>query len=174
MVIHELNVIYISGRPAKAHTPLIVNADAELACTVSLQRLQAVARWRAQKIKSCRSVQLNQLALSHPADALPAPGTAAFEQSLSVLITKALDHRPYYISIFDMPQVWRFLELSQNRFCMSCPQKYGYTDTAQEAKKSGPPVFPDGPACPLEQKATYFSAFSSAGAAPTPACWARC
>jgi len=140
MVICNLNIKYISGRPDKAHTPLFVDTDAELACTVSLERLQAVAGWRTQKTKSCSSIQLNQpirlpglkpgvcsglilsgdfnpdlkigvwrrrmyqLALSHPADALPAAGTVPFEQGLSVLITKTLDHRHYYISISDIPQ----------------------------------------------------------------------
>jgi hypothetical protein len=43
MVIYNLNIKYISGCPGKAHTPLFVDANAELACTVSPQRLQAVA-----------------------------------------------------------------------------------------------------------------------------------
>jgi len=56
MLIYNLKIKYISGCPSKAHTPLFVDADAELARTVSLQRLQAVARWRAEKIKSRRSI----------------------------------------------------------------------------------------------------------------------
>ena len=37
MVIDNLNIKYISGCPSKAHTPLFVETDAELARTVSLQ-----------------------------------------------------------------------------------------------------------------------------------------
>jgi hypothetical protein len=83
--------------------------DAVLACTVSFQCLQAVAWRRPQKIKSRRSIQLNQLPLSHSTDGLPAAGAAPLEQGLGVFITKTLDHQPYYISIFDILQArWWF------------------------------------------------------------------
>ena len=91
MVIYNLNIKYISGCPSEAHAPLFVDANAELARTVSLQRLQAVTRWRGQRIKSRRSIQLNQLALSHSTDGLPATGGAPLEQGLRVFITETLD-----------------------------------------------------------------------------------
>src|SRR4030067_2824038 len=76
MVIYNLNIKYISGCPVKTHTPLFVDTDAVLACMVSFQCLQAVAWRRPQKIKSRRSIQLNQLPLSHSTDGLPAAGGA--------------------------------------------------------------------------------------------------
>jgi hypothetical protein len=79
MVIYNLNIKYISGCPSKAYTPLLVDTDAELTRAVSLQRFQAVARWGAEKIKSRRSIQLDQLALSHSPDDLPAARAATLE-----------------------------------------------------------------------------------------------
>jgi hypothetical protein len=104
MVICNLNVEYISGYPCETHTPLFVDADAELARTLFLQRLQTVARWRAEKIQSRRSIQLDELALSHSSDGLLAARTAPLEQSLGVSITKTFNHWSYYISIFDTLQ----------------------------------------------------------------------
>ena len=65
MVIYNLDVKYIPGCPGKTHTPLFVDTDAVLACTVPFQCLQALPWWRPEKIKSRRSMQLNQLPLSH-------------------------------------------------------------------------------------------------------------
>jgi hypothetical protein len=104
MVIYNLNIKDLSCCPAKTHTPLFVDTDAVLACTVSFQCLQAVAWWRSQKIKSRRSIQLSQLPLSHSSDLLPAAGAPPFKQGLSFFITETLDHRFYYISIFDIFQ----------------------------------------------------------------------
>src|SRR4030067_428953 len=96
MVIYNLNIKYISGCPGKTHTPLFVDADAALACTVCFQCLQAVARRRPQKFKSRRSIQLNHLPLSHSTDGLPAAGATPLEQGFGVFVTKTLDHQPYY------------------------------------------------------------------------------
>jgi hypothetical protein len=109
MVIYNLNIKNISVCPGKTHTPLFVDTDAVLACTVPFQCFQAVAWRRPQKIKSRRSIQLNQLPLGHSTDGLPAAWAAPLEQGLSVFTTKTLDHQFYYISIFDILQVrWWF------------------------------------------------------------------
>jgi len=71
MVICNLNIKYISRCPSKAYTPLVVDADAELACAVSLQCFQAIAGWGAEKIKSCRGMHLNQLTLRRAPDCSP-------------------------------------------------------------------------------------------------------
>jgi hypothetical protein len=92
MVIYNLNVEYVSGRPSKTHTPLFVDAYAELARTRSLQRLQAVARWCAEKIQGRRSIQLDQLSLSHSSDGLPAARALPLEQGLGVFIAKTPNH----------------------------------------------------------------------------------
>src|SRR4030042_1807405 len=84
MVIYNLNIKYISGCPGKTHTPLFVDTDAVLACTVSFQCLQAVAWRRPQKIKSRRSIQLNQLPLSHSMD--DPPPLSSYRLSMQFII----------------------------------------------------------------------------------------
>src|SRR4030042_6632016 len=79
MVIYNLNIKYISGCPGKTHTPLFVDTDAVLACTVSFQCFQAVAWRHSQKIKSRRGIQLNQPPLGHSTDGLPATWAAPLE-----------------------------------------------------------------------------------------------
>jgi hypothetical protein len=109
MVIYDLNIKDISGSPGKTNTPLFVDSDAVLACTVSFQRFQAIPWWRPQEIKSRRSIQLSQLSLSHSTDGLPAAGATPLEQGLGVFIAETLDHQCYYISISDILQVrWWF------------------------------------------------------------------
>jgi hypothetical protein len=44
MVIYNLDIKYIPSLPNKTHAPLLVDADAELAGPVTLQRLQVVPR----------------------------------------------------------------------------------------------------------------------------------
>jgi hypothetical protein len=44
MGIYNRNIRYVSGYPSKAHTPLFVETDAQLARTVSLQYLPAAVR----------------------------------------------------------------------------------------------------------------------------------
>src|SRR4030042_5026419 len=90
MVSYDLNIKCLAGCPGKTHTPLLINADTELAGAVSLQCLQTVAWWRTQKIKGCRGIQLNQLAPRYPADGLAAARTAPFEQGLGIFIPKKL------------------------------------------------------------------------------------
>jgi hypothetical protein len=90
MVIYNLNIKDISGRPGKTHTPLFVDTDAVLTCTVSFQHFQAVAWRRPQKVKSRRGIQLSQLPLGHPADGQPAAWAPPLEQSLRVFTTKSL------------------------------------------------------------------------------------
>jgi hypothetical protein len=104
MVIYNLNIKDISGCPGKTHTPLFVDTDAVLACTVSFQCFQAIAWRRPQEIKSRRSIQLSQLPFGHSANGLPATGAAPLEQGLGIFTTKTLDHLIYYISIFDILQ----------------------------------------------------------------------
>jgi hypothetical protein len=109
VVIYNLDIKDISGCPRKTHTPLFVDTDAVLTCTVSFQCLQTVAWRRPQKVKSRRSIQLSQLPLSHSADGLPAAWAPSLEQGLGVFTTKTLDHQFYYISISDILQArWWF------------------------------------------------------------------
>jgi hypothetical protein len=92
MVIYNFNIKGISGCPRKTHTPLFVNTNAVLTCTVSFEYLQTVARRRPQKLKSRRRIQLGQLPLSDSADGPPAAWAPPLEQGSGVFTPKTLDH----------------------------------------------------------------------------------
>jgi len=61
MIVHEFNVRWTLGGPAKAKPVLIVDPNAVLSFAVTLQRFQPVARWRAQELERFSSIQLRQL-----------------------------------------------------------------------------------------------------------------
>jgi len=46
VIIDDLDILRPDFRPAEAHSPLIVDADAVLSLTISYQRLQPIARRR--------------------------------------------------------------------------------------------------------------------------------
>jgi hypothetical protein len=50
VIVHDLDILGARGRPAKADTELIVNADAMLARAISLQGFEPVSRWYAQVV----------------------------------------------------------------------------------------------------------------------------
>jgi len=50
MVIHDLNVKFIAGTPAKADPPLLVYADTMLALAIPLQPLKSIPRWNPEVI----------------------------------------------------------------------------------------------------------------------------
>ncbi len=48
MIVTELHIERIAIFETKADTPLIVDRDGVLACTISAKRVEPVARWNAQ------------------------------------------------------------------------------------------------------------------------------
>jgi hypothetical protein len=62
--------------PLKADAPLIVDADAVLTQSISLQGFQPVSGWDAKIIDSDCSVKLVELSRSHGRNAAPAPALA--------------------------------------------------------------------------------------------------
>jgi hypothetical protein len=61
MIVHEFNVRWTLGGPAKAKPVLIVDPNAVLSFAVTLQRFHPVARWRAQELERFSSIQLRRL-----------------------------------------------------------------------------------------------------------------
>ena len=50
VVIDNFHTVCTIVMPSKAHAPLIVDADAVLAFSIALKRLQLIARWNAQAV----------------------------------------------------------------------------------------------------------------------------
>ena len=51
MVIHNLDVFRTEGRPAKAHSKLVVHANAVLTGPISLELFKAIAWWDTEIFK---------------------------------------------------------------------------------------------------------------------------
>lgn len=94
MVIDRFDVVCVTGMPTKADAPLIIDADAVLACSVSLEFLEAVARWHSQVLELIGRVHQAQLA-QHESVQLCREASNGFaaKESLRVPIGEALDHR---------------------------------------------------------------------------------
>ncbi|HYN82834.1 MAG TPA: hypothetical protein VES88_15200 [Gemmatimonadaceae bacterium] len=66
MVVNELNVMRIPILPAKAHTRLLVDANAVLSGSLAFELLESVAGWDSEIIELLCSVDGNEFrSLSH-------------------------------------------------------------------------------------------------------------
>ena len=52
MVVGDLDFIGVTVAPLETHTPLLIDADTELADTISFQRFETVAPERPQLVKA--------------------------------------------------------------------------------------------------------------------------
>jgi len=93
MVVHDLDIFGVSRPPPKTDPPLIVDANAVLPGSVSSKLLQPVA-WRTAKVvQGLGRIQDQELAQRHPLQLKGPPAhPLALEDSLGVLIPKALEH----------------------------------------------------------------------------------
>jgi hypothetical protein len=60
VVIDDRDVEGVTGREAKSHPPLVVDADAPLTFAVGPQRFEAIRRWQPQISQLGRSVELRE------------------------------------------------------------------------------------------------------------------
>jgi hypothetical protein len=86
VVIHDLDILRAGGRPTKAHSKLIVAANAVLPCAVSLERLQSVTGRHAQVIKSACDLQLADLATRNCLNAREPPHATPASECFSVAV----------------------------------------------------------------------------------------
>jgi len=85
MVIDNLDIGGVAVCPDKAHTPLIIDANAVLSGAIPFQGFQPIA-WRGtQKLQRLRSSQLRQLALGHALDRPEAARLPTLEELLCFL-----------------------------------------------------------------------------------------
>src|SRR3954470_9045439 len=79
--------------PAEADPPLVVDPDRPLACPVTLQLLEPIARWRPKVVQILGRIEHVELPRGGRANHPQTPGQAATEQLLRGLVPKAADHR---------------------------------------------------------------------------------
>ena len=92
MVVNDLDVFRTGRRPAKTQAELVVYPDAVLSCAAALQAFKPVTRWRAQKLKCVRRIQLREFARRDFGDARESLALAGLEQRLRVSAAEAPDH----------------------------------------------------------------------------------
>jgi len=76
MVISNLDIEGIAVLPAETNPVLVIDSDAVLSGTISLQGLQTVRRRRCQIAKLLRAIDLNQAAYYDRGDLLETPDAA--------------------------------------------------------------------------------------------------
>jgi hypothetical protein len=61
MIVDNLDIVGMSLKPYETDAPLLVDADAHLAGSISLQRFEPVAGWRPKVVQRARRIDLPQL-----------------------------------------------------------------------------------------------------------------
>jgi hypothetical protein len=84
MVINDFDVESIAVGPVEADSPLVVNADAPLSGTISVERFVAIAGGSPQKIQGGRGMQLRQFPLRDSAYGQPAARATPAEQGARI------------------------------------------------------------------------------------------
>jgi len=92
MIIRNLNIKRIGPSPAKADPPLIVNADAVLSLSFSLEGLQVVSGRGGKVAQFHGAVQLSQFPPSRPLERDKARHALAQVESLGIAAAKGPDH----------------------------------------------------------------------------------
>jgi len=65
MIVHNLDVPCVATAPPKADTPLVIDPDAHLSCTIAFENFKSISRRDPQVLPSYRGVDLPELA-KHP------------------------------------------------------------------------------------------------------------
>ena len=69
MVVNDLNPFWTSVAPPEADTPLIIDSDTVLSCSITAQMLEPVTRRNPKILETTRGVNLPQLAQRNASDA---------------------------------------------------------------------------------------------------------
>jgi hypothetical protein len=78
VVIDDFHIFCTPIRPTKADTPLIVDTNAVLTGTITLECFKVIARWHPQIIKSTGDLKLSELTPRHFSEVHELPDTQAF------------------------------------------------------------------------------------------------
>jgi len=93
VVIHNFDIFWTIVAPAKADSPLLVDADTELPKPISLQRFQVIARRDGKGTKLSDVIQLVQLSQRNSGYGRKPSTLPGFEQALSLTAPKAPNHK---------------------------------------------------------------------------------
>jgi hypothetical protein len=92
VIIHDLDVLGTTGRPAEAHAELVVHPDAVLPGAVTLERFKPIARRHPQIFQPACDLQLAKLSPGDRLDTLETLDSPAARKSLSLGTLERHDH----------------------------------------------------------------------------------
>ena len=93
VVVDDLDILCVTFLPAKAHPPLIVDANTVLSCSIPGQLLEAIPGWHPEILDRFRGVEEHQLAQCNSPDIRrQLPDRFASEQPLRLAVPEAPDH----------------------------------------------------------------------------------
>jgi hypothetical protein len=98
MVVRDLDVARPFITPHKTNAKLVIDPDAVLAASVTMQSLKLIARWNAQRIKRNHGIQLIEFAAGDRPDLFWTRATSfmrvhTIEDVLCAARQKGTDHR---------------------------------------------------------------------------------
>ena len=96
MIVDDLNLIRFAVGPDEANPPLVIDPHAVLTGSISLERLQAIARWDAKVLQPPSRVKVQQFAPTYTLDGLKPPGAPILEQIFSIAASKRSDQDLLY------------------------------------------------------------------------------
>jgi hypothetical protein len=79
MIINDFHAESVVAFPSEADAPLVIDANTELACTVPLERFQAIPRRRSQVLQPSRRIEDFQLSPGNPLNRPESPYQAVIE-----------------------------------------------------------------------------------------------
>ena len=93
MVVNDLNPFWTSIAPREADTPLIIDSNTVLPCSITAKKLESIARRDPEVLQTTRSIDLTQLAQRDASDARVKGGNRLpRRQPRGLTIPERLDH----------------------------------------------------------------------------------
>ena len=93
MVVNDLNPFWTSIAPLEADTPLIIDSNTVLSCSITAKKLESIARRDPEVPQTTRSVDLTQLAQRDASNArVKGRNRLPRRQPLGLAIPERLDH----------------------------------------------------------------------------------
>jgi len=93
VIVHDFDVVSVTVAPDKTNPVLIIDADAMLTLPVASERFKTISWKNNQVAKLMCRVQLLELSLRHPRDALEPTTAAADKEKLCFPIAKRPNHQ---------------------------------------------------------------------------------
>lgn len=94
MVVHDLDIFRSGFRPAKANSPLVVNANAVLTGAIAFQGLKAVAGRYSQVSETSGDLELPHLASRDGSETREATDADTCGEGFGVRTLEGSDHSP--------------------------------------------------------------------------------